>query len=381
MNAFARLTKKHSRLLIEIVGGVILIIVTTLVVFAFSPYVTQERQALYSDGSKSDAQYFRAIVTSVQDNDITVRAIDGPRPGQSDTIKGSAYLFDGKMTNGTVLLVQQTDSGTLTIVDRWRIPFLVLLALAFVLMVAFIGRRRGLMSFVGLIVSVSILFAVVIPGILQGYDTFTVITLGALAISVISIYVAHGFSRRTTISVIAIVTILLVITLMAWLATAMMGLSGKVDEISVNLGIAHPGISLSGLLAGSIIIATLGVLDDVVTTQVAAVDHLVKIKPKIKLRELFRRGSDIGREHIAALVNTLALAYAGIAFPTIVMYVAGAGFMSPLLLFNSEFIAQEVTRTLVTSIGLILAVPLSTFLATLLCMKWHGDNGKAERKE
>lgn len=131
---------------------------------------------------------------------------------------------------------------------------------------------------------------------------------------------------------------------------------------------------MRGVLIGSVLIATLGGLDDVVTTQVATVDELMNANTDQTNREVYRRALSVGGEHIAAVINTLALAYVGVALPTLLamaVYYSSQSGHSLVAFFNSEFIAQEVIRTSVSSIGLIAAVPLSTYLAVMILKKWN----------
>src|SRR5690606_30788086 len=124
-------------------------------------------------------------------------------------------------------------------------------------------------------------------------------------------------------------------------------------------------IDVRGLLIGGIIIATLGVLDDVVTTQTATIDELHKANPRLSFWQLVQRGYAVGTEHVIALVNTLALAYVGVSLPMVLSITLSSQSQSLLSILNSEFIAQEIVRTLVSSIALVLAVPLSTVVAAV----------------
>lgn len=354
--------RQHQRIVVVVTALVAAICLAVILAVNITPYQQKIESAFTT--SQAQSYYVRATVTNSDGDKLTVKFLDGPHKDSVTTIDGTAHIANGGVRKGSVLLVQQDTSYQTGFIDRWRVPLLILLVFTFLVAIVLIARKKGAMSFVGLLSSVTILFFVIIPGVLQGYDTFLVIMFGAFAISVLSIYIAHGVSKRTTLSVVSIVIILLGISFASWFIVGIMGLSGRVDETAVNLGIAHPGISLSGLLAGSIIIATLGILDDVVTTQVASIEHMLSVRPKISYNELTRRGMDIGREHVAALVNTLALAYAGISLPLIIIYASGGGYTSPLLLVNSEFFAQELTRTIVSSLGLLMAVPLSTYIAS-----------------
>ena len=140
-------------------------------------------------------------------------------------------------------------------------------------------------------------------------------------------------------------------------------LSGAAQEEASYLHLeALPTLDLRGLLLGGIIIGALGILDDVTTAQVAVVDELKKANPSLSHGELYRRGISVGQEHIASLINTLVLAYAGASFPLLLVFALDKTI--PLWVsLNAEFIAEEVVRTLVGSIALVFAVPISTFLA------------------
>lgn len=368
----------YHKLIVRIVlaGGFLGIV--SLVAHNTSFFSGAQPDSIYANASQG---YSRAVITEKNDTTLTVRIMDGQNAGQTTTVQQGAYLEQQHYRSGDTVLVLDSPDGATRVTDRWRVPTLAFVVALFFVAIAFVGGKRGVMSSVGLVVSASVLLGVVVPGVLQGYDTFLVIMAGAAIICVTSVYVAHGISRRTTISVVSILVILVVIALLSWLSVYILGLSGKVDEMSVNLGISHPGISLSGLLAGGIVIATLGMLDDVVTTQVAAVDNILAARTTMGRKELFAKGMDIGREHIASLVNTLALAYAGVSFPLIVMYAAGAGYTSPVLFLNSEFIAQEVTRTVVASLGLLAAVPLSTYAAATIFTRLHQPkSGSSKRR-
>ncbi len=334
-----------------------------VVAIGFAQYLTPyvpKGDATYVE--RSGSSYVRATVTDVSATGLTVTLRDGPRAGQIVQLKDVAYMKADHGDIGKEVIVRVDDLG-FGAADWWRIPVIVVAGALFVALVVAIGRKKGLMSLLGLFVSMVVLSLFVIPGILEGRDTFMTIVSGAFLIAVVSIFVAHGVSRRTAVSVVCIASVLLVVALLSLIAMEALSLTGMIDEISSNLSVSRPEINLSGLVAGSIIIATLGILDDVVTTQVATIDHLVAVHPKMRFDELVRRGMDVGREHVAALVNTLALAYVGISFPLILMYAAGAGYANPWLFFNSEFFAQEAVRMLLSSAGLLLAVPLSTYVA------------------
>ncbi len=181
-------------------------------------------------------------------------------------------------------------------------------------------------------------------------------------IATVSIYVAHGFNRRTSVAVggtlisicIAIGTSLLFV----WMGK-LFGVGAEETLYLQTAGIGN--INLQGLLLGGIIIGALGVLDDITTAQSAAVAEIADANPSLTSGELLKRGLSVGKEHITSLVNTLVLAYAGASFPALLLFVV---YERPWwVVANTELIAEEIVRTLVGSIALMCAVPITTAIA------------------
>ena len=187
--------------------------------------------------------------------------------------------------------------------------------------------------------------------------------LGSLAIAFSSMYLAHGFNRRTTVSLIATFITIFIALIMALWAVDITKLFGLGSEEAYYLQAYKLGeLDMRGLLLAGIIVGTLGILDDITVSQVSIVEELHDVDKNLSFWDLIRRGLSIGKEHIASLINTLALAYVGVSFPLLLSFSINQG--QPLwVVANSEFIIEEVVRTLVGSVTLIIAVPISTFLA------------------
>jgi len=246
---------------------------------------------------------------------------------------------------------------------------LFLAVLLFVVVAVIFGRIRGLTSLVGLAISVGVLGWFVVPQILKGSDPLFVCFIGAAVIALTSLYLAHGFNKRTTIALAGTMSTLAVATLLSVLFVSAAKLVGLATDESFYLEIAkNIDLNLRGLLLGGIIIGALGVLDDVTIGQAVTVYELKDANPGFDFKELYRRGMSVGREHIASLINTLFLAYAGVALP-VILYLSAFQSQLPLwLTINGESIAEEIIRTVVGSIGIILAVPITTLLAAY----WFG---------
>ncbi|WP_327245363.1 YibE/F family protein [Streptomyces sp. NBC_01320] len=251
---------------------------------------------------------------------------------------------------------------SVTDVNR-KVP-MALLAGIFALAVVVVGRMRGLMALVALAVSFAVLTLFILPAILQGSNPLLVAVVGASAIMLIALYMCHGLTARTSVAVIGTLISLLLIGLLGSLFIGWASLTGNTDD---NTGLIHglyPHIDLSGLLLAGVIIGSLGVLDDVTVTQTSAVWELHQADPAMGARKLYRAGIRIGRDHIASVVNTLVLAYAGAALPLLLLFSIAQSSMGTVA--NSELVAEEIVRTLVGSIGLVASVPVTTALAALV---------------
>ncbi|MEU1315250.1 YibE/F family protein [Streptomyces tibetensis] len=244
-----------------------------------------------------------------------------------------------------------------------RLP-MALLAGIFALAVVVVGRMRGVMALVALAISFMVLNFFILPAILQGSNPLVVAVVGASAIMLIALYLCHGLSARTSVAVLGTLISLLLIGILGSVFIDWAALTGNTDD---NTGLIHglyPTIDMSGLLLAGVIIGSLGVLDDVTVTQTSAVWELHEANPSMGWRGLYRAGIRIGRDHIASVVNTLVLAYAGAALPLLLLFSIAQSSVGTVA--NSELVAEEIVRTLVGSIGLVASVPVTTALAALV---------------
>ncbi|MEW1644480.1 YibE/F family protein [Streptomyces sp. NPDC091219] len=239
-----------------------------------------------------------------------------------------------------------------------------LLAGIFALAVVVVGRLRGVMALIALAISFMILNFFILPAILHGSNPLIVAVVGSSAIMLIALYMCHGLSARTSVAVLGTLMSLVLIGVLGSVFIGWAALTGNTDD---NTGLIHglyPSIDMSGLLLAGVIIGSLGVLDDVTVTQTSAVWELHEANPSMGWRGLYRAGIRIGRDHIASVVNTLVLAYAGAALPLLLLFSIAQSSVGSVA--NSELVAEEIVRTLVGSIGLVASVPVTTALAALV---------------
>ena len=246
-------------------------------------------------------------------------------------------------------------------VDRERTSHLLWLAVGFAAAVILLGRLRGIAALAGLAASLGVLLVFVLPAILTGRSPFAVAIVGAATIAFLALYLSHGFTTMTTVALLGTLASLALTAVLATLFVELTQLTGFGTEEATVVSVGAADIDLAGILLGGVIIGALGALDDMTVTQASAVWELRSANPRMNRGELTRAGLRIGRDHVASTVNTLALAYAGASMPVLLLLVLSRQSIGTVL--SGEVIATEIVRTLVGSIGLVAAVPITTWLA------------------
>jgi uncharacterized membrane protein len=257
----------------------------------------------------------------------------------------------------------ETDVQPYSLADYERRPPMLWLGIAFALLVVVTGRWRGLSALVGLGLSLAVVLFFIVPAILRGESPLGVALVGSFAIMLTTIALAHGLGPKSLAACIGTGISLLLTAGLAVFATEVTHLSGFASEEARLLQVDVTGLSIQGLVVAGMVIGALGVLDDVTVSQASTVMALHRVDPRQGFGRLFGEALSVGRDHIAATVNTLVLAYVGAALPVLLIFSVGNfGFGNAV---NSEVVAEEIVAMLVGSIGLIAAVPLTTALAAL----------------
>lgn len=297
---------------------------------------------------------------------VVVRMIDGPRGGR-DLVQieprepGTPVFAVGDPVVLSWSGGDPDDPGSYQIVDFQRGTPLAWLAGLFAVAVIVLGRWRGLAALVALALSFTVLLAFVLPAILAGHDPLWVAVVGACLVLFVVLYLSHGLSARTSTAVAGTLVALLLIGGLGSLFTAVTRLTGLDEATNALIAALGVGVDPRGLVLAGMIIGALGVLDDVTVTQTSAVWELRRADPDLDTRGLFAAAMRIGRDHVSSAVNTLVLAYAGAALPLLLTFSVSGRSLGDVV--TTEAVATEVVRTLVGSIGLVAAVPVTTALA------------------
>lgn len=265
--------------------------------------------------------------------------------------------------SGDRVLVQQFETnGPYVITDYFREKELKILGVIFLIAVVFVGQLYGLSSIMGMGISLIIIVKLILPLIAQGYNPLLVVVSSLLIITPLIFYLSHGINLKTHLAVISTFITIIATGLLAYLFVNLAHITGFASEEASFLDLAKNGaVNIQTLLIAGIVVGALGVLDDVTISQVSIVNELLKTGKKYTFSELYQSSMNVGRDHVASVVNTLVLVYAGANLPLLLLFQDNS--LSVRYIINTEIVAEEIVRTLVGSIGLILSVPITTYLA------------------
>jgi uncharacterized membrane protein len=375
-----KLTMRQSGRIWWIVGALL-----TLAIFVVLAAVVGQDARLHQadDLAPGETEVLRARVVEILEEgmidqgDFTqpfqrlrLRITSGAQAGQEVTVEYGLLT----MTNQTRLfgvgdqvLLDHTrtlEGGDFfAVTDFVRTGPLLWLSLVFVGATLLLSGWQGLRSIIGMGISLLVIVAFIVPQILQGRNPIVVAILGSVVMMGISLYLVYGWKGKTHVAVAGLFTSLILTGLLAIWFVNWTRLSGFGAEEAAFLQVAGVQLDTRGLLLAGIIIGTLGALDDIAIGQSSAIFELSVANPRLEWVALFRHGMTIGRDHIAAMVNTLLLAYIGAALPLVLLF---SVYTQPLgVTVNRAIIAEEVVRTLVGSLGLLAGVPVTSLIAAL----------------
>jgi len=370
-----------------IIAAAVMILLFSILLIVVIPYFFQPPQFSGDMGATLGSQTALAKVTDIVDEGqinlngkdqlyqvMQVQVLEGDYkniPFQIDYGKRQLRNDNFRFVPGDEVYVEvdKAPDGTLqaNYVDYVRTKPLLILLITFILSMLVMGRWKGLGSLVSLGFSMVMIIGYVIPHILAGEDPVKVSLIGSIILLMATLYLTYGWNLKTHASAISIMVSLLLTGALSLFFVYLTRLTGYGDENAGYLmQFSSVAIDPRGLLLGGMIIGSLGVLDDLVTSQSAAVVEIHDANPSLGFRLTLQKAMRIGQDHVAATVNTLVLAYTGAALPLLLIFTLGNGSYSYFI--NSEFLAEEIVRTLVGSLGLIAAVPISTFLATVIIL-------------
>jgi uncharacterized membrane protein len=372
------LTTERTRALL---GGIVIALAVAALIGAFVLRPQGERPVL-GDELGFSGQLVHANVTKVANqpcanttedegircNRFTIDITSGPTKGRVGAFEIAETDVGTKIHRGDKLVVQYLPENPVELryffQDFQRGPPLLALAIIFSVAVIVLGRWQGVRALLALAVTGVILIGFAFPSIIDGHDPTAVALVVAVLIALVALYLTHGVTEMITVALLGTFAALGLTAILAVVFTRLAHFTGFGNEDAYYLQFASAQINVKGLILAGIIVGSLGVLDDVTVTQASAVWQLHQANPSYTARHLYQSAVTIGRDHIASTVNTLVLAYAGASLPLLLLFAQAGRSLTDVV--TGELVAVEVVRTLVGSIGLVAAVPVTTALAAMV---------------
>jgi uncharacterized membrane protein len=324
---------------------------------------SQNQQGQSQQGQSQQGSDCTFAFTEPDKGGSPVKVVINPDVAKSHGVKPGDQIRYLNLSNAQGASASQ-GSPAFIFVDFVRTLPIVLLALLYAAVVIAVARWRGLRALIGLVGAYFVLAGFMLPGLVEGKPPLLLALVGSTVIMIGVLYFAHGFSARTSTALLGTMFGLGITALLAAWATGAANLAGVGNHEATTLVNTSTNISISGVILCGLIISGLGVLNDVTITQSSAVWELYELAPGSSARKLFTSAMRIGRDHIASTVYTIAFAYAGAALPILIIVMLYDRPLADTL--TSAELSEEVIRTLVGSIGLVLAIPVTTLIAVLV---------------
>lgn len=374
---------KDNRMSIIVLAAALVLFIVLRVIAA------PEDAAPTTDGDY--AEYENAVVTNVlSDTTFADPTADNALRGEQlllaevktgrykgETLQVNNYvgpLYGGSVEvgDGVTLLISTYSDGshTATVYEYNRTSMLVIIALAFVLVTVLVGGKVGAKSLVALAITLACLFWLLIPLLIKGAPTLLTVFLVCAYITVVTMVILSGTERKSVCAMLGTVAGTAIALLFGLLAQKLARISGlRLADVEPLLQLRQTGtpIGLQGLLVGGIVISALGAVMDVAMSIASALTEVHTVAPQMNAKELFRSGMNIGRDMVGTMTNTLILAFLGSGF-ALVIYLYSLS-LSPHQLLSSSYFAIEVVSGISSSIGVILSVPLTALISSVLLTK------------
>ena len=311
---------------------------------------------------------YKGIIQEIKEENILVKIFSGK---DSNVVEINSELQnqarDWNFKTGDRVIIEEFENSQekfYLIIDYQRSGYLMFVFIIFSVLSLIVGKKYGFYSLLGMALSFFVIFEFILPQITAGKSPLFITILASVFLIPITFYLSHGINKKTHIAIVSTIITLIITALFTLISVNLANLTGFSSDEAMFLQIANQNINMRGILLSGIIIGFLGILDDVTVSQSGIVMQLKESDSSLNTMELYKKSMKIGRDHITSMINTLVLVYTGASMPLLLLFINSP---QPIdMVLNREIIADEILRTLLGSIGLILAVPISTFFASII---------------
>nr|MBP3681259.1 YibE/F family protein [Clostridia bacterium] len=374
---------------------IVALIVSILYIFIGNRIVMKDNSFL-ANITKSD--YPRAKITRILERKETPIEIEGMENQYNTDITFEAQITSGERKNQLVIATQNISTyitGTVKEVaagdkvllyndttyenqSKWyfveysRISALVVLTIIFLGLIVLFGKQKGAKTLVSLIFTVLSIFIVYIPAILGGHNIYFWTIVTCVFITISTVMLVYGYSKKTITTALGCIGGVLVAGLLTLIMNSVLRLTGFTDENAIYLQQLNASIDLKAIIFGGILIGAVGAIMDVSIDIASSLYEVASKLEKPDFKTIIKSGFNIGKDIMGTMTNTLILAYIGSSLSTVLLLTASNH--SLVYLLNLEMITVEVLQALAGSIGILTAIPLTSFVAASLYK--HVDNKK-----
>ncbi len=354
-----------------------------LLVFVFSSlnvYAIDEKTELKTENIKVRVEKF--LDCSISEDGISdckkmmVRVLDGSLKGRVfnldlsylDLMQKNLHLKEGAKFYGTYYGLDDDNNPKIILGEVDRTFSLFLLLVIFLGLVIIIGGKQGVFSIVALVLNFFVLIYIVASGVLSGFNSLILVVFGGIVLLSFSMFITYGFNKKSLSAFLSSVSGLFITILLTLVFLPLSKMTGFATEEASFLAGIFTNISMKDVLFVGICVGILGILDDVTVNQSSLTFQLVSANPKLSKAQVFFKSLAVGKDHMASMVNTLIIAYAGASFPLFLLLIKDTD-ASLLSILNMEMISEEILRMLIGSIGIIVTIPISAYIATIFAKK------------
>lgn len=311
--------------------------------------------------------------TRVGEQKVRVKMLTGARKGEKlDVTSSSGYLFGAACTVGMKVVVMQSVAGETTIASVYsqdREWVIYIFALLYLLALCVIGGKQGIKGCLGLIFTFFCVIFVYLPLVYLRFSPFWAAVFICFLTTLVTMYLIGGPTKKTCAATLGTLAGIVLAGLSAWCFSKASGISGyNVSDIETLMTLWNTNrIQIGGLLFSGLLISCLGAVMDVAMSISSAIDEIYKQNTSLTRKELFKAGMRVGRDMMGTDSNTLILAFAGSSVSTLLLdYAYDLPYQQ---IINSNNIGIAIMQGLAGSFGIVLSVPLTVLICTVLFHK------------
>ena len=350
----------------------------------------------YTFGGASKPPFYKAEIKTIspitnEDTDsqekafaVTFKVLSGQYAGQTlstEHFESANVAYNMPIATGDTIIavIEKQDGELITGIDEhYKSNKLMLLSMLIIIIIAVFTGINGLKAMIALFFTLIIIFGFMARYLLMGYSPIWLAIISSIAIAAVNLIFIAGKTKKALIAIIGTLAGVFLAGIFGSIATGMLHLTGYTGHESTYLQIMNAKIDLKGILISGIIIGALGAVMDVAISIASSLQEISIANPSYQKKELFQSGMNIGKDIIGSMVNTLILAYTGASLSLILLFSMQKEDFPLIKIMNMEFISSEIVRSLAGLFGMVLAIPITAFIASSLYAKAKSSISKIE---